>query len=74
MLSMWVVYDSPSDYPGRAIARRFEIDSQAARPTDSTIIAPDLNALRAILVDTAPWAVPVPRDASDEPQIVEVWL
>lgn len=74
MLAMWVVFDRPRDYPDGAVARRFEIDRGGPFATETVIMAPSIGALRALLGEVAPTAIVVPRDPSDEPQIVEVWL
>lgn len=71
-LSMWTVYQSPSDYPGRFVVRRCEV-ARGVITHDATPLAvvDTLEAARA--------AVPrglacMHRHPEDQPQIVEVWL
>jgi hypothetical protein len=74
MLAMWTVYDHPSDYPDKFVARRFDIDSVGAtRASGSIIVAPDLERLRDILAFEMHLTCLV-RDPSDDPAIVETWL
>jgi len=66
-LAIWTVYQSPLDYPGRVVARRFLLD----RPTDQIIIGSSLEEVRAQL----PYGMlRIERSPSDEAHIVEVWL
>jgi hypothetical protein len=74
VLSMWTVYDNASDYPGKFVARRFDVDaSSGPKPTASIIVMDDLVSLRDVL-QFEMHLVCVARDPSDEPQIVETWL
>lgn len=72
-LTMWTVYDHPTDYPNNYVARRFEVDANGPRPTDSIIITPDLEALRAMLAFELGLTC-LTREPGDDPKIVEVWL
>jgi hypothetical protein len=72
-LPMWTVYDHPRDYPDKFVARRFDVDATGAKPSASIIIAPDLETLRNIL-EFQLHLTPLPREACDEPQIVETWI
>lgn len=72
VLSLWVVTDHPSDFPGHFVARRWTIADGAAQPTDvyfhDAALAPLQERLRArglFRLDRAP---------GDDPVIVEVWL
>lgn len=69
---MWVVYDHPKDFPMSCVARRWDISADGPQPTDSTLEASSLDALRTALQMMN--LICLPRDASDERQIVEVWL
>lgn len=71
-LSMWTIYDHPTDYPAGFIARRFEVDGSGARPTRDVITSDDLDALRAQLVRHG--LTPLSRALGDDPKIVETWL
>lgn len=71
-LSMWTVYDHPSDLPHNFVARRFEVDAAGAVGTSDVLIAPNLRALRACLASRG--LTPLCRAESDDPVIVETWL
>jgi hypothetical protein len=76
-LSMFTVYDSPADYPGRFVVRRFTIgrgsDNHDPVPDpEPMFVGPDLESARD--------AIPLSADAclhrspEDEPSIVETWV
>lgn len=65
--SLWTVYDSPEDYPGLYVARRFELD----KPTSDVLVSNSLDVLRALL---PPFLHRIPRSAGDVPCIVETWI
>jgi hypothetical protein len=67
MLDVWIVYDSPSDFPGKFIARRFQMNT----PTSDVLSADTLEALRKLLPKGL---VRLDRTAHDQPHIVEVWV
>lgn len=74
-VSIWTVYEKPSDYPLSFVARRFVLD----RPTTDLVVAPDLESVRNWLQMHAHeygefCGVRLERDPLDEPQIVEGWL
>ena len=66
-LSIWTVYDSPIDCPGRFVARKWLLD----RPTGEVLQDQTLDGLRGKLpkglthLDRAP---------QDDPKIVETWI
>lgn len=66
-LPIWTVYQSPVDYPGKFVARLFIWD----KPTAKVLIAPSLEALRALLPNGLSCLARSPADA---PGIVETWL
>lgn len=70
-LSMWTIYDHPTDFPHSFVARRFEIGAGTAVPT-TDIISGELQALRASF--TMAGLHCLKRNDVDEPQIVETWL
>jgi hypothetical protein len=70
-LSMWVVYDRPTDYPGEVVARRFEIVGGTERPTQDLLRASSLPALRRL---APPGLTAIPRQPGDDPVIAECWL
>ena len=73
ILSMWTVYNSPSDYPGKFVARRFDVDASGPKPSMSIIIMDDLDKLREMLAFEM-HLVCLTRSPEDDPKIVETWL
>lgn len=71
-----VVYRSPKDYPGKWVARRFEIkpDGTAAPHTAPVAVRDNYEKLREAVKANLPGSTRVPRDPKDDPVIVEVWL
>jgi hypothetical protein len=70
---MWVVTDSPADFPGLYVARKHLITAGADTPTDEFLTDHVLEALRRRLVDQGCDAL-IPRHPSDDPVLLEVWL
>lgn len=71
---MWiyVVYDNPSDYPGKFVVRR-------QTPINGIVVAENKPMIIASTLEEARAAIPrdlmrFPRDPSDDPVIVESWL
>jgi hypothetical protein len=71
---MWVVCDKPADFPESATARLWEVGAAGATATESLIVAPNLDALRGLLLEAAPGTVRLERAEEDDPVIVEVWV
>lgn len=72
-LIMWVVYDSPRDYPGKYVARRWMTGPYPdGLPTDEVIVSDDLEDIRDELSSRG--LVCLERYPGDEPQIVECWV
>lgn len=72
-LAMWTVYEHPSDYPDKFVARRFDVDGDGPKPSASVIVAGDLDQLREILQFEL-HLVCLTRNEGDDPVIVETWL
>jgi hypothetical protein len=70
-LSMWTVYDHPSDYPDCFVARLSLISRAGIVTTRETITAATLEELRGKL---PPGLYRLNRDPLDDPVIVEIWL
>ena len=70
-LSLWTVYDNPSDMPGMFVARRFDIGRGEAVWTDICVIASTLDGVRELIPQGLHC---MPRADGDEPQIVETWI
>jgi hypothetical protein len=66
-LSLWTIYDHPSDHPSAWVARRFDLDA----PTDDVLVG-DVEVLRHYFQEQG--LVCMMRDPSDDPVIVETWL
>lgn len=67
-LSIWVIYDHPTDYPDDFVARRFAYD----RPTDDVKLARNVMELRADMM--ALGLSCITRSSNDDAKILETWL
>jgi hypothetical protein len=67
-VTLWTVYKQPRDYPESFVARRFLND----QPQAEVIVSASLDTIRREMQKMG--LVRLERDASDEPQILEVWL
>jgi len=70
---MWTIYDHPADFPEYFVARKWLIGNSRdnPEPTDEIILNVDLEVLRKSI---PPWLYCMPRQANDDPCIVEVWF
>ncbi len=66
-LPIWVIYNSPTDYPGQFVARKWFND----KPTGEVLLAASLDGLRSQLPKGLHRLERYPKD---ELQIVETWL
>lgn len=73
VMSMWTVYDRPSDYPKSYVARRYDVRPNEVSMSASIIIAPTLTKLRNILAFDLHLTC-IRRDPNDDPVILETWL
>lgn len=71
VLSQWVIYNSPRDYPGKFVVRRWEIRPGIPIPTSDVGTADTLEEIRRMIPSGL---YRLPRFDEDEPQIVEVWI
>jgi hypothetical protein len=67
-LSIWVVYDHPSDFPDHYVARLWEGET----PTSVVLIHRDLERLRERLERLG--LVHLDRMEGDDPVVLETWL
>jgi hypothetical protein len=67
-LSMWTVYDHPSDFPDGYVARRFD----GEQPTSDVIESADLDLVRYSLAMKGLFCLA--RSPGDDPVILETWL
>lgn len=70
-LGMWVIYDHPSDYPDKYVARCFYVGPKVILASDDLLTGETLPAVRALLPDGL---VNVGRhQREDDPKVVETW-
>jgi hypothetical protein len=67
-LTIWTIYDKPTDYPHGIVARRHEVPGG---PTNDMLIA-ELEFLRECF--RAAGLVLVPRAPNDDDKIIETWI
>ena len=72
LLSTWTIYNSPSDYPGFFIARRFEIKAGDPYPTAEFRKSVLVDELRQGFIDQG--LTVIPRHPTDPPSVVETWI
>lgn len=70
-LSLWTIYDNPTDRPGEFVARRWHASSVRHDATSDVFIGPTLASVRQQLPQGL---YNIGRKYGDEPQIVEVWV
>lgn len=75
-LEMFVVFDKPTDYPNSAVVRRFSISivTGSSPDPDPFVVADNLDEARKELNRKRKGLHCMPRNVSDESQIVETWL
>ena len=66
-LPIIVIFRSPKDYPGKYVARVFDLNS----PTMLAVTADTLEEIRGCVPEGM---TRFPRSAADDPAIVESWL
>lgn len=71
-MSMWSLYDHPSDFPNSYIARRWEIRGDGHFPTGDMLISADLEGLENQLERMG--LVKLMRMEGDDPVIMSTWL
>lgn len=76
VLSMWVVYDRPRDYPEHFVARRWDVTlNQDGKAEMHATLLFELAATLEGIRDKLPWGLSrLERYAEDDPCIAEVWL
>jgi hypothetical protein len=67
-LTLWTIYDRPTDYPYGVIARRHEVPGG---PTDHMLMG-DIDFLREAFRDAGLHCLP--RQENDDAKIVETWI
>jgi hypothetical protein len=71
VLSLWVITENPSDYPGQFVAREWHIGQNINAPTPRCHVAGTLDEVRAKL---PPFLTRLPPDPRDDRVIVETWI
>jgi len=71
VLSIWTVYDHPSDFPHSYVARRAEVNRHGVQPTADVMVG-ELSIIRASFLQAG--LTCLPRSEDDEAHIVECWL
>jgi hypothetical protein len=71
-LSIWVIYDHPTDFPDHFVARRHIAYGPGAGPTDDIVIHGKLAAVRKEMERR--FLTCLARHPEDDPKIVETWL
>ena len=66
-MEMWTIYNSPSDYPGKFVVRKFDFDG----PTDQVA---EFNTLEEARKSIPPHLYRMPRFQDDDLPIVETWF
>ena len=72
VLSIWVVYDHPADWPQYFVARRHLATGPDFGPTEDMILDVDLERIRTALVMKG--LTRLPRYPEDDDVILETWL
>lgn len=72
MLSLWVIYDRPTDFPQSFVARLWQLQNGQMVPRDQVQTHPKLEVLRNEFRKQG--LTCIPRFTSDDPKIIEVWL
>jgi hypothetical protein len=72
-LSMWTIYDHPTDVPEPFgfVVREWQIGPAGAEPMSEARFAMTLEAARELI---PPGLYCLPRQPEDDPVIVEVWI
>jgi hypothetical protein len=71
MLGMWVIYDHPTDYPDRYVARRFYSGPGVILASDDLLTGDTIEELRILLPHGL---TRVPRSPQDDPKVLEAWV
>lgn len=73
---MLVVYENPSDYPGRWVVRQHNISANGSTPEpgEPFAVAVSLDEARLAIRTAHPYMLRMHRLPDDEPQIFETWF
>lgn len=70
MMTIWTIYHSPSDYPGKWVLRAFDVTADGHQAREECVVADSLEAVRAALPRGR---VSIGRMRGDDPAIYECW-
>lgn len=70
-LTIWTVYENPSDYPGMWVLRGFDVGTEGVRRREECAVADSLEMIRAQLPPGLARLAPIP---GDDPVIYESWV
>jgi len=75
LLTMWVIYEHPRDFPDSYVARRWSV----GRKGKESFYRPEMQSIAAKKLTTLYRKLPaglirLERDPHDDPVILEVWL
>lgn len=71
ILTFWVIYQNPRDFPGKFVLRPQDTSREGIRPWS---VAQTFDSLVAARAAVPPGLWHLPRDPSDDPVIVESWI
>ncbi len=74
LMDVFVVYESPSDYPGEIVVRRFTAEGGQPAPQKLVYRGTSLEDARETILKLVPHALRFARELSDERQIFECWI
>lgn len=74
VMSMWVIYDNPTDYPGMYVARMWNVvtGELEPQPTAEIIITANVDDLSDYFLEQG--LAFLARAEADDPKIMGVWL
>lgn len=72
VLSLWTIYNHPSDYPDNFVARRFTTDREGIHVTENVMVGQSLSGLRMVMRMSG--LTCIQRSPQDDPKILETWL
>lgn len=73
-MNLYTVYNSPSDYPNDYVVRRWQITEQSKAPVAMNIIIIGKNLAEIRKQLAAMGLYQIPRDVTDDKNIVETWI
>lgn len=73
MMTMWVIYDHPKDFPHKYVARKWLIGPGEMTPTGNIMLTNDLETLRESL-SVGLGRTCIARSPEDDGKIVETWV